>query len=222
MRRLFLAPPLPSLGERAVLAERERHHAAVMRLAPGTPLVLLDGAGAQVEATLLQDGAVVATAPPRQARPAQRLHVLLSLTKAAAMDSAVRMVTEAGATHIHPVLTRRSVAKGDKVDRWERIALAAAKQCGRADVPAVTGLLPLWDALELLPQDTARWIALPGSDAAEQAAGPAAVLIGPEGGFEEGELALTLERGFTPMGIGAWVFRADTAAAVAVAMLAPR
>lgn len=66
-----------------------------------------------------------------------------------------------------------------------------------------------------------RRVALPGADRAAPAVGDVAVLVGPEGGWTDDEVALALAAGFTPVGLGAWVLRAATAAPVAVAACSP-
>lgn len=222
LRRIYASPPLPGLGETLEIAAGEQHHLAVLRLAAGAPLLLLDGEGSEVEASLLEGGRVRVTGTPRHARPAAPLHVLLALTKAAAFDTALRMCTEGGATHLHPVLTRRCVAKEDKGDRWERITLAAAKQCGRADLPEISPLRSLTAAIAALPAGLLRYVAVPGGAPEQAPEGGAVVLIGPEGGLDPAEVRAAFEAGFAPLSLGTWIFRADTAAAVAVALLAPR
>lgn len=226
MRR-FPVARLPAPGLEAALDPGAAHHLLrVLRVERGEPVVLFDGDGHEQQARLseVRDGVpvLVAEGAPREARPACALHLVLALPKGPAMDLAVRVATEAGATHIHPVLSRRSVARGDRGDRWARIAASAAAQCGRADVPAVDDVVPLREGLDGLPPDLDLRLAHPAGRALGPAQGPAAVLVGPEGGFEASEVELAVARGFAPMSLGRWILRADTAVAVAVALVAPR
>ena len=223
--RRFRVASMPPTGQTLSLDGATAHHlATVLRARPGERVVLFDGSGTQAVSELkaLSDGSAVleVVGAHEPARQKEALHLLLALTKGPAMDTAVRMATEAGVTHLHPVLTARSVPRGERTDRWERIAASSAQQCGRADIPAMTQVLTLADALAALPPGLDARIAMPGAPAAAAAIGPAAVLIGPEGGFAPHEVTAALAAGFTPMGLGRWTFRVDTAVAVAVAMTA--
>lgn len=223
MRRLWVEA-LAAPGERVPLGPTSSHHALrVLRLPRGAEVVVFDGTGRQARASLVDvtDGAalVEVIGPATTAAPAHPLHLVLGLLKGPAMDLAVRMATEAGATDIHVVQAARSVARGDRADRWARIAASAAQQCGRADIPRVHPVVALADALGALPALDLR-VAVPGAPRLEPATGPAAICVGPEGGFTDAELACLLERGARPAGLGSWVLRADTAVAVAVASTA--
>lgn len=225
MRRLPSAT-LGVPGARVCLDPSASHHALhVLRLTRGTEVLLFDGKGHQQRSRLadVEDGTAIVEVldAPARAAPAAPLHVVLGLVKGPAMDLAVRVVTEAGATHIHPALSHRSVPRGDRLDRWDRIARAAAQQCGRADVPTVHELADLDTILQDIPCDLDLRIALPGGPALARASGPAGVIVGPEGGWTDDEVRRCLTVGARPMGLGAWVFRADTAAAVATACTAP-
>src|SRR5690606_11087678 len=121
----------------------------------------------------------------------------------------------------HLVPMASSVARGGRADRWQRIAVSAAQQCGRADVPRVHMEEGLAACLDRLTGGLDLRVALPGAEPRPPADGPAAVCVGPEGGLTDAEARLCLDRGARPMGLGRWVLRADTAAAEATAMTAP-
>ena len=219
MRR-FRVPSIPALGERQTLGSSGSHHLLnVIRHGRGQQLLIFDGAGMQALAELVDvqgDQAVIeVVGPSRSASPQFAVHLVIGLPKGPAMDLAVRMATEAGVTDIHPAIAERSVARGDRGDRWRRIAESAAQQCGRADVPTIHAVTKLSDVLALLPHD--RRIGVAGAPPAEPASGPVAVLVGPEGGWTAREIAVAQEGGAVAMGLGDWILRTDTAAAVAVA-----
>jgi 16S rRNA (uracil1498-N3)-methyltransferase len=111
------------------------------------------------------------------------------------------------------------VAKGDRLDRMERVCAGTLAQCGRAAGPTLRGPLRLIDALDALPADIERRICLPGAEDPPAPAGPAAVLIGPEGGWTPAEVQAALARGCQPMSLGPTVLRAETAVAAALARL---
>lgn len=225
MRRIRV-PALPT-AEPVNLEPAQAHHLRdVLRRTLGDRVVAFDGMGQQVEAEVVAVSsagvALVAVGEPTAAAPPHPLHLVLGIPKAKALDQALRMATEAGATHLHPAVAARSTPRGDKAARWRTLTAEAARQCGRADLPEVAPLRPLAKALAAVPDDHDRRIALPAAPELPPATGPAAVAIGPEGGFTEAEVRAALHAGWNPMGLGRWVLRADTAAAVALAATAPR
>jgi len=218
----FRLQSLPGPGTQTTLDKNGSHHLLhVLRATRGDPVLVFDGTGLQAPAVLvdvLEGHAVVqVTDVPHSARPEHALHLVLGLPKGPSMDRAVRMATEAGVTEIHPVLAARSTARGDRGDRWRRIATAAAQQCGRADIPQVHPLSDLAGALPLLPMD--RRIAVIGASDGPAPQGPCGVLIGPEGGWTAEEISQAQSTGALPITLGDWVLRSDTAAAVAIAAL---
>ncbi len=208
----------PTLG-----AEATHHLLSVIRLHPGERAVLFDGKGQQALSILREIANGIPSfellEPLQWAQPEHRLHLFLAMPKGPAMDDAVRMATEAGMTDLHPLISSRSVAKGERGDRWARIAESAAQQCGRGDIPTIHPIQTFSASLAQL-QEIDRRIALPGAPPATGANGPAAVWIGPEGGFSPEEVKQACAAGLQPMGIGRWIFRAETAAAVAVSAMA--
>jgi 16S rRNA (uracil1498-N3)-methyltransferase len=224
MRR-FAVPGLAPVGATLALDGDAAHHLlTVIRLHRGERVMLFDGGGREAMAELTEVAGrtpiLTVLEAPRDVRPAFPLHLLLAVAKGPAMDDAIRMATEAGATDLRPVLTARSVSRGDRADRWERIAASASQQSGRADYPTVHPVRPLADAIAALPDGLDRRVGAPGAARLPPAMGAAAVLIGPEGGLTRAELDAALAAAFRPMGLGAFVFRVETAAAVAVAMTA--
>lgn len=224
MRR-FLCATLPTPDAPRVLSAKASHHLLrVVGIAPDEPVELFDGRGVVCRATLLsvsdglaKMGFLEAVTPP--GRPERWL--LMGLTKGAAFDVVVRMSTELGVDHILPVRLRRSVGLGDRRPRWERIAASAAAQCGRGVLPEISSPSSLEEAMAVLPEGIARRVCLPGAPSLVSEAGPAALLLGPEGGLTDAEVAVVLEAGFEPGGLGSLVLRAETAAAAGLARLLP-
>jgi len=221
MRR-FQVEQLPFPGRDVLLDKTAARHATrVLRLKPGQEVLAFDGRGMQVLAELvLLDGRPGVRArgeATEQPKPIPT-HLVLGVLKASAMEQALRGATEAGATHIHPLQAARSVPKGSKVDRWERIVASAAQQCGRMDVPEVLPVASLGDILSRL-DGVELAIAHPGAVRPRPATGPVAVAIGPEGGFTDAEVDQLDAFGARRIGLGPFILRAATAAPVAVAML---
>jgi len=222
MRR-FPVDQLGAAGDRCLLSPEAAHHALrVCRLAEGEALIAFDGRGHQAMGRLEidADGAWVRQlAEPERAAPHRPVTLLLALLKGDAMSRALRMATEAGATRIIPAISQRSVATGERRDRWERILESAAQQCGRADQPVLDDTAKLAQQLTRVPADLPRFVAAPGAPSREPSAGGAALAIGPEGGWTPEELRRFADAGWESIGLGSWVLRADTAVAVGVAAL---
>lgn len=222
MRR-FRASGLPGPGLDVLLEPDPSHHLLrVTGVAPGEAVLLFDGAGRQAEAVLV--GAEGGLARLTQVGPAHELgvreiHLLIGVSKHAAMDLLLRMATELGVRRIQPVLTARCVATGERGDRWERITESAAAQCGRAELPEIGPVLRLSPALAALPPELERRVLVPGGPRCAPAVPPCALLIGPEGGLSEGEVDTAVAAGFQQEGMGAHVLRVDTAVAAALARL---
>jgi 16S rRNA (uracil1498-N3)-methyltransferase len=220
-------------GATVVLHEAAAHHATrVLRLAVGDALTLFDGTGGEYAVTLVHVDKRGASARVDAFLPIDRespLAVTLAQGIAAndAMDYAIRKATELGVTSIQPLVTARSapLPPGERGDRrlahWRGVAIAACEQCGRNRVPEV-----------LPPQGVTEWLGgwkgsgivfAPAAErslaALAQPPAPLALLIGPEGGFDERELRAGLARGFHPVRFGPRVLRAETAAAAALAVL---
>jgi 16S rRNA (uracil1498-N3)-methyltransferase len=234
-RRLFV-PGERLAGARLTLTGPEhRHIGLVLRARPGDALTLFDGAGGEVEAEVIRverTETELALGPRRTvAGPAAALTLLCAVPRGPRMDLLVQKTSELGIARIIPVLTERSVARpgaeAGKRARWEKIAREAARQCGRADLPIVDPPVGLTEALAgpLLPLrrlalfEGEKTRSLRATVAAMEPAATA-LLIGPEGGFAPAELAVAQAAGFEAVGLGERILRVETAAIVAVALVA--
>jgi 16S rRNA (uracil1498-N3)-methyltransferase len=132
-------------------------------------------------------------------------------------DYLVEKTVELGVSKIVPLLTERSIRKGTKVDRWQSIALAAMKQCGRCILPSITQPAPFDAFLLSVPADAVKLIPHEKADAGEfHVSGHDVVMcIGPEGGFSDSEVQRAVKAGFKPVTLGPRRLRAETAAVVA-------
>jgi 16S rRNA (uracil1498-N3)-methyltransferase len=220
MRR-FVVERIPSPGEQLELAPETAHHVvAVSRIARGEPFVLVDGKGG--EAVVVLSGAARVEGRELRRAPARpALHLVLSIPKGPAADHAVRMAVELGVTELHPAIAARSVVRTANVERWRRVAAAAAAQSGRSDLPVVHAPEHLAMAAARVPSDLDRRVAVPGADALPPATGGAALLVGPEGGLSSEEVTALVAGGWRPFGLGPTVLRVDTAVAAGLASLRP-
>lgn len=226
MLRLFVARAR-SAGDRLRIGGAELRHLRVHRLRPGDHLVVFDDAGTEHEVRLERmdargaEGRVLATRRPARESTLE-LVLAPALTKGARMDLVVEKATELGVTRLAPVLTRRAVATGARVERWRRIAVAAAKQSGRTLIPVVTPPVPLaslvraaWPGLRLVAWEGERET---GFGALPPHAAAVVVVVGPEGGLTDDEVADARAHGFVPLTLAPRVLRAETAALVATAL----
>jgi 16S rRNA (uracil1498-N3)-methyltransferase len=224
--RLFV-PRAQAEGSRVRITGAELRHLRTLRLGPGERLVVFDEHGDEHEVRLERLGGREAEAAILSThRPAResRLDLTLApaLLKGAKMDLVVEKATELGVRRLAPVLTRHALGQGVRVERWRRIAVAAAKQSGRTRVPDVDPPRPLaelvglaWPGLRLVAWEAERDVPLAALSAAADAV---VVLVGPEGGFADDEVAAARAAGFTPVTLAPRVLRAETAAIVAAAL----
>jgi 16S rRNA (uracil1498-N3)-methyltransferase len=234
LTRVFVDAPL-SPGARVTLeGAAATHLRRVLRLVPGDPVTLFNGDGSDYPATIggFGRGTVEAEVGSRaSARAESPLAVTLvqGIARTERMDLVVQKATELGVAAILPVATARSVVKLDrdskarKLEHWRGIVLAACEQCGRGRLPAVGEPRPLADALAAPPPDGLRVVLTPGAPVALAAAARGAraieLLVGPEGGLEDAEVAAAVAAGFHPCSLGPRVLRSETAAIAAIAVL---
>jgi 16S rRNA (uracil1498-N3)-methyltransferase len=231
---LFLVDALPA-GDAYTLDGPEGHHAAdVQRLRVGERLLLGDGRGTLAFATVrvvgrgyldLQLGERTVVAEPRP-----RLVVVQGIAKGDRGELAVQAMTEVGVDEIVPWAAARSVARwqGPRPhERWVATAREAAKQARRAWIPVVSPAASTAQVAARL-RDSALSLVL-HEDAERSlstvelpADGDLVLVIGPEGGITEEELAALGAAGAVPVRLGPEVLRTSTAGVAAIAALAPR
>ena len=224
-------------GRLTVAGADHRYLARVLRLGPGADLTLFDGRGREARARIVavdagQAQVVLEVDAPeeRLAAAAVPITLVVALLKAEKMDLVVQKATELGAARIVPARADRSVVRLDaaraasRLARWRKIAREAARQCGRADLPAIDEPRELGAALEAAPEAAWKAIFFEGARATSLRAAlpakppPAVVLaVGPEGGFADEEVELAREAGYVVVGLGPRLLRAETAALAALA-----
>lgn len=239
-RRRLLHPSLPEVDAVVRLDAAATAHARVLRLGPGEVVELFDGAGGRALAEVLDadgDGLRVQLRERLpDAVPARRLVLVQALPKAGKLDGIVRMATELGVAEVHLVTTRRTEVRLDRkrtearLERLARVAREAARQAGRADVPALEAPVPLAAAAARAPGDAVRWVAWEDARGRWPEAGEGGgadapegwVVVGPEGGLDRGEVEALAHEGWRVVGLGRHVLRVETAGPVACALLARR
>jgi 16S rRNA (uracil1498-N3)-methyltransferase len=157
---------------------------------------------------------VVASEREHQPEPARHVVVAISHLPASSLELVLSRCTEVGASAFHIVQAKRSIARGARTGRWQTIIRESAMLAGRIRVPTVAGPSSLDEVLQERPNPVMLVRGAPTPLAAMPRPREVTLLIGPEGGWTDGELALVPEHA----GLGPRNLRADTAAIVATAI----
>src|SRR5262245_61840634 len=238
MARFFL-PRAQIRESHAIVAGQELHHLRkVMRLKPGDRITVFDDRGWEHDAVIRSltsaEGQleIVASYETPLESPL-RTTLAVALTKGEKIDFVVEKATELGVQTIIPFASAHAVAKlaerkiAARTERWQKIALSAAKQCGRTHVPEILPLCMFQDFIMRSWPDTIKLIfwekeAVQSLQQVRERYGDAkAVLlaIGPEGGFSGEEAELARAQGFDQVRLGRRMLRAETAAVTALSLV---
>ena len=226
--RLFVEGPLADRLSVTVEGPQAHYLLRVMRVAPGDAVVLCDDATGEWATEVAAAGRrdlslrVVERLRPREQVP--DFWLCPALLKKDRFDLMLEKATELGVRRIQPVLTRRCVADKLNLDRARSLTVEAAEQCARTALPELAAPAKLDVLLREWPADRVLFFAdeLGGEPAAAAFAahpGLAALLIGPEGGFDDAERELVRAHPKTrPVGLGPRILRGETAAIAAIAL----
>ena len=232
MPRFFMAGT-NIMGGMAVIRGRDAEHLRVLRLRPGEDMIICDGEGTDYKCRLVkadkeQAEAEVIEVVPCPAEPTVKVTVLCGLPKGDKTDYIIQKCVEAGAFEIGFFNSSRCVAKPEtpekKLERWQRIAEEAAKQSGRGIIPQVSWAGDFADMLNiankkdlgLFMYETGEREALSEVLDGNRDIKTAAIVTGPEGGFQpfEAELAKIVDLHICSM--GERILRCETAPVVAL------
>lgn len=229
--RLHITGPLHG-GQQAVLSKDQAHYlSGVMRLSPGDTITVFDGASgawrATIDAASKRGGTLTLGDRVAPQRDPPDIWLCFAPIKKARTDFIVEKATELGAARICPVTTRYTNSERIRRDRLQAHAVEAAEQCGGTFVPPVDEIVTLAKLLDHWPDDRALifcdealsddpdWSGEGESNPWPRA--PAAILIGPEGGFAPAERdRLRAHPQAMAVGLGPRILRADTAAVAAL------
>jgi 16S rRNA (uracil1498-N3)-methyltransferase len=222
--RLYVREPLAG-GAAITLDPRQAHYLGnVMRKGVGDEVLVFDGRSGEWLARIAEAGKKRMTLSverlTRKAETLPDLTLAFAPVKRAQTDWLVEKATELGVAKLQPVMTQRTIAERVRLDRLQAIAIEAAEQCGRTMLPQIAEPAPLDRFLKMSAQHPLYFADEQGGARIAEAlsAGPAAILIGPEGGFSEDERALVRGCGnAVAVSLGPRILRAETAALAAVA-----
>jgi len=231
MYHFYVEPEAVSVDTARITGGDVNHIKNVLRMHPGEEIMILDGSGmeyrCEIETISDEVLARVLEAKKTEAELSVRLLLFQGLPKKDKMELIIQKAVELGVSEIIPVLTKRTVVKLEdkkkeqkKLERWQAIAEAAAKQSGRGIIPKVCEAVKFTEAVKqaetldeaLIPYELAEGM----DEARERIRGlhdkkTIGIFIGPEGGFEEEEIALAANAGIHPITLGKRILRTETA-----------
>ena len=226
--RLFVPPPLAEGVALAVEGNQAHYLARVMRVAPGDAVILCDDVTGEWAARVVDaDRRSVVLEPVERLRMREAVPdfwLCPALLKKDRFDLVLEKATELGVAAIRPVVTRRCVADKLNLDRARGITVEAAEQCARTALPELAEPATLDALLRAWPADRALFFAdeaggAPAAAAFAASPGPAALLTGPEGGFDDAErAAIRAHPQAKAVSLGPRILRGETAAIGAVAL----
>ena len=226
--RLFVEQVLED-GAHVVIEGNPAHYLSrVMRVAPGDAVILCDNVTGEWATRVVDAGKrsvdVEVVEHLREREDVPDLWLCSALLKKDRFDLVLEKATELGAARIQPVVTRRCVADKLNLDRARTITTEAAEQCARTALPDLAEPVKLEAMLKDWPIDRALFFAdeeggEPVADAFCYHEGPAAILIGPEGGFDDAERAvIRAHPQAQPISLGPRILRGETAAIAALSV----
>lgn len=229
MARFYVPHPEIEDGILKVEGDEVRHIRKVLRLRAGDTLSIFDGSGKEYAGTIVEERATSVSIRVQTILPSKQesdLEVIFaqSLLKGEKMDFLIQKATELGVRRMVPFISSRSVPSLERTkqlerrQRWEKIAIGAAKQCGRGIVPVIDSLEEYPGLLQSVPKDGVRLILWEegGKRLKEifkevERRGSVFFVVGPEGGLTKEEVEQAKEVDFIPVTLGERVLRSETA-----------
>ena len=243
-RRRFYAPPEAFSVDRksaTLSAVETRHLRNVLRLRPGAEIYVFDGAGREFRGevkTVARDATdvmVIEQVVAAQPESSLNLTLAVALLKGEKFDLVIQKATELGVTRIVPVIASRADVKlsGEKdserkIVRWQRIALEATKQCGRAALTTIERPTAFDKLIESSHKNSLMFAEREGNSLAtalgkiRMSDSNVTALVGPEGGWNEDEIDQARNAGWQIVTLGGRIMRAETAVIVIATLLQHR
>jgi 16S rRNA (uracil1498-N3)-methyltransferase len=233
--RIYVPQPLRPGREVELPIQAGEHLARVLRLDRGHPLRLFDGSGDEYEAELASlakrsvTARVLESADTEDRESPLRITLAQGIARGEKMDWILQKATELGVARIVPIVTDRTEVKLDaeraerRVAHWEAVVASACEQSGRRRLPEVAEPAKLFDWAASLDDETGLRLALdPAGDRALRdlpASASATLVVGPEGGLSDHDLATLKAAGFHGLRLGPRILRTETAGLAALAAM---
>ena len=233
MPRFFVAE---TVQDRVTLEGQDALHLArSLRVKPGELITVCDSAGTDHICSVesISDSSVTAVVTESRPSTSETPHpvtLYVALSKGDKLESVIQKGVEMGAAAFVPVLTARCISRPDaksmakKIDRWNKIARAAAEQSGRGIIPVVEDMMDFKAAAcrmagESLPILFYENATIPLGRALQNIGGSVALMTGPEGGFDPAEVDYAKEQGIHICSLGPRILRCETAPLAALAVV---
>lgn len=223
-------------GETVLTGEDARHIGLSLRMRVGEKITLCSkGVDFECEIVSITPSEVrcrVVDEKPSEGEPTVKVTLFQALPKSGKMSTIVQKAVELGVDRIVPVMTARCVARPDsrsmarKHDRWNKVALAAARQCGRGVIPEVADIITFDEAIAQAGALDRTFFCYEGGGESFLSADlkdvtTVGIIIGAEGGFDEAEAEAAIKSGMMPITLGRRILRCETAplSAISAVML---
>lgn len=236
--RIYQAGTLTSMDSIQLSASASHHISSVLRMKPGEKLMVFCGDNREFDAeitaihkklvyvSLLTEKKITRESPCF-------IHLVQAISKGDRMDFVIQKAVELGVFSITPLMTARSVVRLDKIRmekkiaQWQAIAIAACEQSGRNQLPRINAILTLPEYLKTAslkkPDPLVKFVLHPWASKSWRdytiKENNIALLVGPEGGFNEEEMESIVSSGFASLRLGPRVLRTETAALTALGVL---
>ncbi|MXZ13546.1 MAG: 16S rRNA (uracil(1498)-N(3))-methyltransferase [Candidatus Dadabacteria bacterium] len=222
---------------RGTISESDYTHITkVLRLGAGNRITVFDTESIEYEGVIMDisSGTIAVQVDNTlrlQTESELELNLFQAILKGNRMDTVISQATQLGVSGIFPLISERTQVRSTaKVDRWNKIARESTKQCGRTVPPAVSEPVDLQRSLEIRNESEMKIILYENQNellrdymsSHEKSVRTINLFIGPEGGFSEQEITLAEEKGYTVLGLGERILRAETASVVSLALLQSR
>jgi len=213
------------------------HIKRVLRLKPGDIITVNDCCGTDYQVRIERVGedciiTGIVDSCPNNTESNLDITLYQGLPKSDKMDFIVQKSVELGVKRIVPVITERTIVRisssrdvQNKLTRWQRVSLEAAKQCNRGTIPQVDAPVDFDKALKMAEDAELGLIPYEGESRArlgeqlKRGICSVAVMIGPEGGFSEKEVHKATEAGIRPVTLGPRILRTETAGIVVLSII---
>lgn len=234
----FYVPKESIKGNSIYISGKEAHHILdVMRLKISDEVVVFDGTGNEYIGVVKETGRKSLSLEIIETRESRKVEaysttLIQAIPKKEKMGHIAEKATELGVSCIIPVTTARTIPdwneakKSNVVEKWRKISLEAAKQCGRVDAPKIRPIASLEEAVKNVAGHDLKLIAALSEKAIKlkdalksRSAGRIAIAIGPEGDFTAEEIELAVQSGFKIVNLGRRVLKSDTAGLAVLAMI---
>lgn len=222
----------------SIAGEEAKHILSVMRMSTGDEIVVCDGKNHDFLCRIAETGkgfleAEIVERHLCETEAETEITLFQGLPKSDKMEFIIQKCVEIGVKRIVPVSTERAVVKIEKggkeekkLERWRKIAEAAAKQSGRGIIPDISGVISFSEAVKeasflenaIIPYENEKETGI--KDFIKKAKkGSVGIFIGPEGGLSENEIKTAVENGIVPVTLGKRILRTETAGMVACAII---